>query len=58
MTRVLVSFRIHRNRLDAHLPRRLDDTTGNLSPVGNQDFVEHGSLSWLLAWPMTHGRDA
>ena len=42
--RVLVGFRIDRDRLHAHLARGLDDAAGDLAAVGDQDLVEHWRL--------------
>ena len=42
--RVLVGFRIDRDRLYAHLARGLDDPAGDLAAVGDQDLVEHRRL--------------
>ncbi len=36
-----VGIRVDRHRLDAHLARRLYNAAGNLSAVGNQNFLEH-----------------
>ena len=42
MQRVAVGVRIDGDGLDPHLARRLDDTAGDFTPVGDQDFLEHG----------------
>jgi hypothetical protein len=39
--RVAIGFGIHRDGRDVHPPRRLDDATGDLAAVGNQDLLEH-----------------
>ena len=39
--RVLVGFGIDGDGPDAHAARRLDDATGDLATVGDQDFIEH-----------------
>ena len=41
MQGVPVGLRVDCDRLDAELARGLDDPTGDLAPVGNQDFLEH-----------------
>ena len=38
---VAVGLGIDRHRLDAELPRRLDDAAGDLAAVGDEDLVEH-----------------
>ena len=45
VARVLVGLRVHGDRLDAHLAGGLDDPAGDLAPVGDQDFLEHGCLA-------------
>ena len=42
--RVLVGLRVDRHRLDAQLAARADDAKRDLAAVGDQDFLEHGSL--------------
>src|SRR5208283_3413879 len=44
MPRVLIGLRIHGNGADTHLACRLDDAAGDFTPVGDQDFLEHGCL--------------
>ena len=41
---VLIGLRIHGNGADTHLACRLDDAAGDFTPVGDQDFLEHGCL--------------
>jgi hypothetical protein len=43
MQRRSVSIGVDRNGLDAQPAGRLDDATGNLAPVRDQDFIEHSS---------------
>src|SRR3954447_18608598 len=45
MQRILVCFGVDRDRLDPQLAARADHAKGNLSAVGDQDFLEHES--WL-----------
>jgi hypothetical protein len=40
MKRVAVGVGIDRNRGDAHFAGRLDDATGDLASIGDQDFME------------------
>ena len=40
-----VGFGVHGNRLDAQFAARSLDAEGNLAPVGNKDFLEHGKPS-------------
>lgn len=42
MQGVAVGIGIDGHRLDAHPLCRLDDATGDLAPVRDQDFLEHG----------------
>jgi hypothetical protein len=44
MKRVTVGIGIDRYGPDAHAPRRLDDTAGDLAAVRDQDFREHARL--------------
>src|SRR5262245_45040134 len=39
--RVLVGFRVHRHRLDAELPARVDHPQRDFPAVGDQDLLEH-----------------
>ena len=39
-----VGVGIDRHRGDPHLARGLDHTTGNLAPIGDQDFLEHQKI--------------
>jgi len=49
-----VHIRIDGHRGDAHLAASADDAHRDLSPVGNQDLLEHAAPpSILLVW---HGR--
>ncbi len=41
MASILVGLGIDRDRLDAHAASRLQDAAGDLTAVGNQDFLEH-----------------
>jgi hypothetical protein len=41
MQRVAVGVGIDRDRLNAHAPGGLDDPTGDLAAIGNQDALEH-----------------
>ena len=50
MQRVFVRIRIDGNSADTHLARGLDDPAGNLTPVGDQDLVEHGTSFVLVFW--------
>ena len=43
--RFLVGFGIDGDRPDAHAARRLDDATGDLAAVGDQDCLEHRALA-------------
>ena len=45
VTRVRVRFRIHRDGGDTHLPRGLDDATGDFTAVGYEDLLEHQCLA-------------
>ena len=45
MQRILVRFRIDSDGPDAHAARRLDDATGDLAAVGDQDCLEHRALA-------------
>ncbi|WP_372803835.1 hypothetical protein [Paracoccus seriniphilus] len=42
MQGIAVGVGIDGHRRDAHLAGGLDDPAGDLTPVGNQDFLEHG----------------
>jgi hypothetical protein len=42
MQRVIIGIGIDGDRLDAHLPRGLDDAAGDFAAIGDQDFGEHG----------------
>ena len=44
--RVAVGLGIDRHRLDAHPPRGLHDTAGDLAAIGDQNFLEHGGQSY------------
>ena len=46
MQRLPVRIGIHRHRGNAHAPGGLDDAAGDLAAVGNQNFIEHGYLSF------------
>ena len=46
MHRVAVRLGIDRHRLDAHPPGGLHDTAGDFAAIGDQNFVEHGGLSY------------
>ena len=48
-----VSSGIHCNGLDAHFLAGADDPKGNLTAVGDQDFLEHVENRW--AWPLGSG---
>ena len=51
---IAVGIRIDGNRLDAQLPRGLDDAAGDLATVGDQDLLEHTPPSgggWSGVWP-------
>jgi hypothetical protein len=39
--RARIRIRIDGNRLYAHAPRGLDDTAGDFTTIGDQDFLEH-----------------
>ncbi len=41
MKRVAVGIGINCDRRDAHASRRLDNPTGDLTAIGNQDSFEH-----------------
>ncbi len=41
MGQVLVGLGIDRDRLDPHAFRRAHDAAGDLSPIGDEDFLEH-----------------
>ena len=45
MPGVLVGLRVHGHGLDAHASRRLDDATGDLATVGDEDLLEHACRS-------------
>ena len=45
MQRILVRFGIDGDGPDAHAARRLDDATGDLAAVGDQDCLEHRALA-------------
>ena len=45
MQRVLVGFGIDGNGQDAHLASSFDDAAGNFATIGNQNLVEHVSIS-------------
>jgi hypothetical protein len=42
MQRVIIGIGIDGDRLDAHLPRGLDDAAGDFAAIGDQDFGDHG----------------
>ncbi len=52
--RVLVSLGKDGDGPDAHATRRLDDATGNLAAVGDQDFIEHRAPAGKPKLPL-HG---
>jgi hypothetical protein len=39
--RVAIEFGIDRDGLDSHLSGRSNDSNGDLSTVGDEDFLEH-----------------
>ena len=41
---LLIGRGIHGHRLNAHLAAGTNNAEGNLAPVGNQDFLEHGTF--------------
>ena len=45
MQRILVGFGIDGDGPDAHAARRLDDATGDLAAVSDQDCLEHRALA-------------
>ena len=49
MERITIGVRIDGHRLDAHLPRGLDDAASDLTAVGNKDFLEHCRIG--PCWP-------
>jgi hypothetical protein len=56
VARAGVGLGIHGDGADAHAPRGLDDAAGDLPPVGDQYFREHGfrpasQSSWVCASP-------
>ena len=54
--RVLVGFGIDGDGPDAHAARRLDDATGDLAAVGDQDCLEHRRPCEKSAWLSFNGR--
>ena len=41
VARILVGVRIYRDGLDAHAACGLDHAAGDLTTIGNEDFLEH-----------------
>ena len=38
-----VGVGVDSHRADAHLPQRPDDPHGDFTPIGDEDFLKHGS---------------
>ncbi|MDT4844570.1 hypothetical protein FQZ97_785360 [compost metagenome] len=51
---IAIGFGIDHHRLDAHLTASALDPQGNFTPVGDQDFFEHGPAAYSMTnrgWP-------